>query len=60
MVIVIKIKSYGDKIDTNFEGKKVPKENASHKCLSLIMLDSDHDETNELKNENCILITIKS
>ena len=25
---------------TNFNGKKVPKENASCKCLSLIMLDS--------------------
>ena len=35
-----KIKSYGDKVITNFEGKKVPEENASKKCLSLIMLDS--------------------
>ena len=24
----------------NFHGKKVPKQNASYKCLSLIMLDS--------------------
>ena len=32
-----KIKSYGDKINTNFQGKKV---NSSYKCLSLIMLDS--------------------
>ena len=38
--IKIKIKLYGDKINTNFRGKKVPKENASYKCLSLIMLDS--------------------
>ena len=38
--IKTKIKSYGDKINTNFQGKKVPKENASYKCLSLIMLDS--------------------
>ena len=30
----------GDKVNTNFEAKKVPKENASYKCLSLIMLDS--------------------
>ena len=30
-----KVKLYGD-----FEGKKIPKENASYKCLSLIMLDS--------------------
>ena len=27
-------------MNTNFKGKKVPKENALHKCLSLIMLDS--------------------
>ena len=35
-----KIKMYGDRVNTNFRGKKVPKENASYKCLSLIMLDS--------------------
>ena len=38
--IKIKIKSYGDKGNTNFQGKKIPKENALYKCLSLIMLDS--------------------
>ena len=37
--IKTKIKLYGDKIDTNFRGKKIPKENASYKCLSLIMTD---------------------
>ena len=30
----------GDRVNTNFQGKKGPKENASYKCLSLIMLDS--------------------
>ena len=35
-----KIKMYKDRVKTNFQGKEVPKENASHKCLSLIMLDS--------------------
>ena len=35
-----KIKIYGGRVNTNFQGKKVPKENASYKCLSLIMLDS--------------------
>ena len=35
-----KIKSYGDKINTNFHDKKISKENASCKSLSLIMLDS--------------------
>ena len=38
--IKTKIKLYGDKINTNFQGKKPPKENVSCKCLSLIMLDS--------------------
>ena len=32
--IKTKINSYGDKINTNFPGKKIPKENASYKCLS--------------------------
>ena len=35
-----KIKSYGDKVNTNFRGKKVSKENTSYKYLSLIMLHS--------------------
>ena len=43
-----KIKTYRDKVNTDFHGKKIPKENASYKCwilvsykcLSLIMLDS--------------------
>ena len=38
--IKAKIKSYGSKINTNFQDKIIPKENASYKCLSLIMLDS--------------------
>ena len=38
--IKTKIKMYKDRVNTNFQGKKVPKENASYKCLSLIMLDS--------------------
>ena len=28
-----KIKLYGDKINTNFQAKRKPKENASYKCL---------------------------
>ena len=31
---------YGNRVNTNFQGKNVPKENASYKCLSLTMLDS--------------------
>ena len=37
--IKTKIKICEDRVNTNFQGKKVPKENASCKCLSLIMLD---------------------
>ena len=40
MEIKAKIKIYGDRMNTNFQGKKVSKKNASYKCLSLIMLDS--------------------
>ena len=38
--IKTKIKSYAYKVNTNFHGNKIPKENASYNCLSLIMLDS--------------------
>ena len=38
--IKTKIKMYKDTVNTNFQDKEVPKENASYKCLSLIMLDS--------------------
>ena len=31
--IKTKIKSFGDKVNTNFQGNKIPKENASYKCL---------------------------
>ena len=39
--IKTKIKSYRDKVNTNFQGKKVPKENLSYKYLSIITLQSD-------------------
>ena len=38
--IKAKIKPYGDKANTNFQGKKIPEENLSYKCLSLVMLHS--------------------
>ena len=34
------IELYGDKVNANFQGKRVPKENALYKCLPLIILDS--------------------
>ena len=38
--IKTKIKMYEDRVNTNFQGKKVPKENVLYKWLSLIMSDS--------------------
>ena len=38
--IKTKMKMYEDRVNTNFQGKKVPEENTSYKCLSLIVLDS--------------------
>ena len=35
-----KIKIYGGSVNTNFQGKGIPKEKAPCKFLSLIMLDS--------------------
>ena len=34
--IKTKIKMYGSRVNTNFQGKKVPKENVLYKCISLI------------------------
>ena len=38
--IKTKTKLYGDKVNANFQGKNVPKQNTPCKCLSSIMLDS--------------------
>ena len=35
-----KIKIYNDIMITNFQGRKMPKEKAPCKCLSIIMIDS--------------------
>ena len=35
-----KIKSYNGNVNKNFQGKGIPKENTSCKCLSLVTLDS--------------------
>ena len=34
------IKIHNNRINTNFQGKKIPKENTSYICLPLRMLDS--------------------
>ena len=38
--IKTKIKSYEEKINTNFYGDKVPKEGSQHICLSVILIGS--------------------
>ena len=38
--ITTKIKLYGNEVNANFQGKRVPKEDKSYTCLPLIMLDS--------------------
>ena len=38
--IKAKTKIYGGSVNTNFQSKKMPKEKAPCKCLSIIMLDS--------------------
>ena len=38
--IKTKVKMYDNRVNTNFQGKEIPKKDASYKCLSLIMLDS--------------------
>ena len=38
--IKTKMKIYEDTIVTNFHNKKIPKEKAPCKCLSIIMIDS--------------------
>ena len=38
--IKIKIKIHGGSVHTHFQSKKMPKEKAPCKCLSIIMLDS--------------------
>ena len=35
-----KVKMYDNRVNTNFQDKKVPQGDSSYKCLSLIMLDS--------------------
>ena len=38
--IETKIKSYRDKVNANFQDKKVPTESSSNECLSIIVLES--------------------
>ena len=55
-----KRKSYGDKINTTFQDKKIPKENASHKCFSLLMLDSVISRVNKKYDPQTLLEECKN
>ena len=37
--IKTKIRTYEEKVITNFQGKKIPKENASYNCVALVAID---------------------
>ena len=37
--IKTKIRMYEDRVITNFQGKKAPKENASYNCIALVSVD---------------------
>ena len=39
-LLCIKLPQMSRYVNTNFQGKKIPKVNAWYKCLSLIILDS--------------------
>ena len=41
-----KTRIYRDEVNTNFQGKRGPKENASYKCISVTILDSAVEVTN--------------
>ena len=40
IILETKIKSYGDKINTNFHENRIPKESSHCVCLSVILTDS--------------------
>ena len=50
--IKAKIKSYQDKVNTNFQGESTPKENSSYKCLSIITLESIIKVNKKLSSSN--------
>ena len=45
--IKTKIKVYNDKVYTNFQHNKIPKDNEYSACLSVILLDSIFVNTNK-------------
>ena len=51
--IKTKINSYGDNINANFQGKRIPKEDASYNFLSLIILDSVIRISKKYYPQNC-------
>ena len=58
--IKTKIKSHRDKRNASCQGKKIPKEDASYKYLSLIMLDSESKTMNLKMNLMANLLNLKT
>ena len=60
IILETKIKSYGDKINTNFHENRIPKESSHCVCLSVILTDSvfktdkNHYSPVFLKNINIV------
>ena len=50
--IKTKIKIYAGSMITNFHSKKIPKEKAPYKCLSIIMLDSEKIKMGNLMDDD--------
>ena len=50
--IKTKIKIYAGSMITNFHSKKIPKEKAPYKCLSIIMLDSEKIKMENLMDDD--------
>ena len=50
--IKTKIKIYAGSMITNFHSKKIPKEKAPYKCLSIIMLDSEKVKMENLNDDD--------
>ena len=56
--IKTKIKSRGDKVNTNFQGKEIPKESASYKSINQSNNQSINHSVNQSINQSIIYLLI--
>ena len=56
--IKTKIKSHGDKVNTNFQGKEIPKESASYKSINQSNNQSINHAVNQSINQSIIYLLI--